>query len=272
MPKLLSEAEIDPVAEQIDRDMMESGEDIVNPVHKFDPNASVGDLSDGGNVGGARLVTAGQSGRVSFDKEKREPGRPNARRAWTWDGRETTIPLAWDTAGKQHDGGRKYLMKRHCSICNFSGFYGRVCPDCRKKGRAQSPGAMTPAYYLKFSDVPVKQQFFGKVDCFYPLCVRRGQYGFKSDTEMRQHAASKHRMEYRAYMESQNARDKSEMDALKQQVAALVTAQINSIKVSVPAQANAEQSDAKKQANRERAAKARAVRAAKRQKEQPVVT
>ena len=161
MPRVLQETDIDPIAEQVDLDMQEAGEEAGPPVHKFDPNQRQ-DLSDGGNMGGVRVVPVGESGRVNF--EKREPGRPTTRMAWTWDGRPTELPLAWNPAGKQHDGARKYLLKRHCGVCNFAGFYGKVCPDCLKKGRAQA-GAITPAFYLKLSQVPNPTHPFGDIAC-----------------------------------------------------------------------------------------------------------
>lgn len=224
MPRVLKEADIDPIAEQVDLDMMETGEEVVPPVHKFDPEARM-DLSDGGSLGGVRVVPVGEkSGRVTFDKAKRERGRPTTRMAWTWEGRPTELPLAWDPSGKQHDGARHYLMKRHCAVCNYSGFYGSRCPACEKADRPSQPGGITPAYYLKRSQVPDPANPFGSVNCFVQNCVRRGQWGFHTDVEMRQHAASRHRQEYRAFQDAATASSKTEVDGLRDQVTALMAA------------------------------------------------
>ena len=221
MPRTLQETDIDPIAEQVDMDMLETGEVVAPPVHAFSPDQRV-DLHDGGNLGGVRVVPLGDSGRIEFDRAKREPGRPTTRMAWTWDGRATELPLAWTPSGKQHDGARKYLLKRHCMVCNFAGFYGNVCPACRKAGRPQRPGSITPAYYLKKSQVPNPLQPFGSVDCFVRACPRRGEYGFHADIEMRQHAASRHRAEYRAYQEAATANAKTEVDLLREQINAMM--------------------------------------------------
>ena len=220
MPKVLQESEIDPIAEEVDQAVMETGEEATVLKHKVDLNGSFGDLSDGGQVGGARLVPQGESGNVDF--KKREPGRPTVRRVWTWDGRESMIPLSYEPSGKRHDGGRKYILKRHCVVCNETGFYGSVCPQCRNHGRRIAPPV--PAFYLRKEQVPNQQVFFGAVDCFVPTCVRRGQYGFKTEVDMRQHAMSKHRQEYRAYQDAAQSRASTEMDTLRQQVAVLTTA------------------------------------------------
>ena len=219
MPKYLSPNDVDPIAEEVDRILVDEGEDVTSPVHKFDPN-QVGDLSDGGNVGGVKVVPTGASGTVNFDKP--EQGRPNAREVWTWDNRASTIPLAWNAAGNQHDGGRRYLLKRHCVTCNFSGFFGRRCPACRKANRPQ--GGITPAFYLRQKDVPMAQVFFGKVDCLIAGCIRHGEYGFKSQVEMRQHAMSKHRMEYRAYQDQEASTKDTELVSLRQRLDALTNA------------------------------------------------
>lgn len=208
-PKALLETEIDPIAEQVDNEMQASGEDTVIPQHKADPNAQYGDLSDGGQIGSARLITQGESGHVIFDKNKREPGRATVRKVWLWNGTPSTIPLTWDSDGKTHDGGRRHLVKRHCTVCNFSGFKGQICPQCRKDGRRLAPPV--PAYYLKESQVPVHQVFFGKEDCFVPSCVRRGEYAFLSDMQMREHAMSRHQKEYKAFQDAAQANNGKEL-------------------------------------------------------------
>lgn len=252
MPRVLQETDIDPIAEQVDMDMMETGDAVAPPVHKFDPNTRV-DLSDGGNIGGVRMVPLGESGRIEFDRARREPGRPTTRAAWTWDGRPTELPLAWNPSGEQHDGARKYLLKRHCVVCNFSGFYGLACPACRKAGRPAQRGAITPAYYLRLAQVPDPAQPFGVIACIVRACVRRGQYGFHTDAEMRQHAASRHRQEYRAFQEAAMASSKTELDHLREQLNAIMAAQGQ----------QGVRTEAQKQARNEALRKARAAKAQK---------
>lgn len=228
MPKALIESEIDSIAEQIDADMAESGEEAAIPKHRTVAEGHQGDLSDGGQVGSARLTVQGESGRIPYDKKAgftREPGRPTVRQVWMWNGTPSTIPLAYEPSGKSHDGGRRYLLKRHCTVCNFGGFKGAACPACRKEGREYSPSV--PLYYLKRSLVPEQQRFFGEVDCIVPTCVRRGRYGFLDDAQMRQHAMGKHRQEYRAYQDSQQNSQASEIAAMRAQIQALTTAALS---------------------------------------------
>lgn len=224
MPKALALDEIDPIAEEVDTAMMESGEAAAIPSHKFDASGSFGDLSDGGRVGDVDVRPVGESGRVNF--AKREPGRPTVRMVWKYDGTPSTIPIAYDPSGKNHDGGRKYLLKRHCTVCNFNGFTGRVCPACRKDGREIVPPQ--PLYYLRRELVPQPGRYFGAVDCFVPTCVRRGRHGFLDEAQMRQHAMGRHRMEYRAFQDSQQSMQASTIAQLQAQVMALTTAQLNS--------------------------------------------
>ena len=249
-PKVMTEAEIDPIAEEVDQQMMETGEEIGIAQHKVDLSGNFGDLSNGGRVGQAEVIPVGESGRVIFDKRLREPGRPTVRAVWAWDGRPSTIPLAYEPSGKRHDGGRKYLLKRHCVVCNNSGFYGRACPACVKDGRELAP--VVPAYYLRQSQVPKQGTYFGMVDCFVPACVRRGKYGFLDEPQMRQHAMSRHRQEYRAFQDSQQARSDKQVAQLQEQVNALLLAQING--------RGADRTEGEKQAVRDRMAKARAAK------------
>lgn len=248
----MTEADVDPIAEQVDQEMMETGEDAGIRLHKVDAAQYSGDLSDGGKVGDVTVVPVGESGRLQYDKKRGflpEPGRPTVRNVWLWNGVPSTIPLAYTPSGKQHDGGRRYLLKRHCTVCNNTGFYGPVCPQCKKNGRELAPSV--PAYYIKLEKVPERHQFFGAVDCFVAVCPRRGKYGFVDEPQMRQHAMSRHRMEYRAFMDAQGASTKTEMDAMRQQITALMTAQITGRANGAAA------------APKDRAAKARAARAAK---------
>lgn len=261
-PKVMTEQEVDPIAEAVDQALLETGEDAAIPKHKVDFSGSFGDLSDGGQVGSVRVVPKDASGNVDF--KKREPGRPTVRRVWTWDGRESMIPLSYEPSGKRHDGGRKYLLKRHCTVCKETGFYGGVCPQCRKNGRPIAPPVQ--AFYLRKEQVPNQQVFFGTVDCFVPVCVRRGQYGFKTEVDMRQHAMSKHRQEYRAYQDAAQNRTERELDALRQQMAALTTAALTAKVQAPPPQSEPAPSMSPK------AIKAREYRAKKAKEKEPVAT
>ena len=252
-PKILAPDEIDPIAEQVDQDMQDGGEAAALAQHKFDPLAQFQDLSDGGQVGAARLRAMPASGRIDFN-QKPEPGRPSARRVWDWRGRESLIPLAWDTDGKIHDGGRRYLLKRHCIVCKYAGFYGRVCPDCRKNGRPARPNSVVPCFYLRKESSPAHLHAYGGVDCMVEVCVRRGEYGFRNATEMRQHAMTKHKGEYKAAQDEVAASGNAEMASMRLQIAALTQAALNQQTAPAPARGRSE----KEKANaRERMAKLR---------------
>lgn len=230
MPKAVTDAEIDPIAEEVDLQMMETGEEIGIPQHKVDIEGNFGDLSNGGSVGSAEVIPVGKSGRVIFDKKLREPGRPTVRQVWMWNGTPSTIPLAYESTGKRHDGGRRYLLKRHCTVCLYTGFLGPICPQCKKDGRELAPPIA--AFYLKKSQVPKPATYFGNVDCFVPTCIRRGQYGFLDEMRMREHAMSKHSREYRAFQDSQQASSVKEIEMLREQVHSLMMAQRSSNHVS----------------------------------------
>lgn len=201
MPKALQEVDIDPIAEQVDQEMMETGEEVGIAQHRFDPTVN---------------YAVGRDVPVNFDKTKREPGRPVVRNVWMWDGRPSTIPLAYDASGKRHDGGRKYLLKRHCTACKYTGFYGAVCPQCRKDGRRLVPSVQ--AFYLRKEQVPAQGKFFGTVDCFLKTCVRRGEYGFVDEAQMREHAQSRHRREYQAFKEAQQSKADGDLAQLREQL------------------------------------------------------
>lgn len=218
MPKVLAPEDIDPIADEVDLAMQETGEAEQSNLHRFDPNGSFPDLSDGGVVNGVRVRPMPASGRVTFGKEQ-EPGRPVARQLWMWNGRPTLVPLSWDTDGKHHDGGRRYLQKRHCTVCNYSGFYGAVCPACRKAGRPVGRDMVVAAFYLREDQTPQHLHAYGSVSCFVEGCVRKGQYGFRNRTEMRQHAMKKHRDEYRAFMDEQGSAEREEVAALRREIA-----------------------------------------------------
>ena len=181
---------------------------------------SVGDLTDGGRIGGVNLFPMRGGQKVS-------KGRAAVRRAWMWNGTESLLPLAWDPDGKRNDAGRHYLMKRHCTCCQHSGFTGGVCPRCANDGcqfcRGKSGETIIPAFYLKYDDVPFKQEFYGDVDCFLVSCGRRGLRGFKMEEDMRLHAMGRHTLEYKAFMETRQNHSQTEIDQLRDQLnAALV--------------------------------------------------
>jgi hypothetical protein len=166
-----------------------------------------------GDIGSAALFPRQDGRRV-------EKGRPSAIRAWMFNGTETLLPLAYDPSGKVHDGARKYLRKRHCLCCHAAGFLDATCKVCIRNRCDKCNGKADPAviircFYLKKEDVPFPVMFYGDVDCFLPFCVRQGQYGFMTSQEMRIHAASIHKMEYQAHIESQQANKNDEIDNLK---------------------------------------------------------
>jgi hypothetical protein len=181
---------------------------------------STGDLSDGGRVGGVDLFPM-------QDGKRLDKGRPAVRRAWMWNGTESFLTLAWDSDGKRNDGARHYLRKRHCTCCDKSGFTEGVCPRCAKNGcqfcSGKASETIIPAFYLKYADVPFKQEFYGDIDCFLPSCGRRGPRGFKMEDDMRLHAMSRHTLEYRAHMETQQSNSKTEIDKLRDQLNAALT-------------------------------------------------
>ncbi len=158
-------------------------------------------------------------------------GRPAGARAWMWDGTETTIVLAWDIHGKVHDGGQRYLQKKHCLCCGFSGFREH-CTKCRKEtcqrcksGRDRKQ--IIPAIYLKESDVPFPQLLYGEVDCFLPTCTRRGDRGFRNLEEMHMHGTGRHTKQFEAHRAVQQSQETSQVAVLQQQVAVLTAAVLN---------------------------------------------
>ena len=227
MPKLLAEADIDP-AEDVLNASMTADEERAEMARFSKRNGGEQDLSDGGKVGAATL-TPMQDGRPTAK------GRANARRAWSWNGTETLLPLAWDTDGKTHDGGRRYLLKQHCLCCGYSGFRGFKCPPCVKNNCDQCGGSTStaqrklengkvingniiPANYLRKDAVPFQARFFGDIPCMIEFCPRRGAKGFKTEEDMRMHATMRHRVEYRIRQETQAAHASSETQDLRRKV------------------------------------------------------
>ncbi len=214
MVKLLKNTDIDPIGDSVDASLTKA--ELAEEMRRFDTGGTPGDLSDGGMVGGARL-TPMANGR------KLDEGRPAARRAWTWNGTETVLPLAWDPSGKIHDGARRYLLKRFCTCCHKAGFRGPQCDQCVKTrcercNGSRTAGKVIPAFYLNKEDVPYPERFYGSIPCFLPMCPRSGDRGFKTEEEMRMHARSRHRLEYGAYLETQTSRRQDEVETLKRRI------------------------------------------------------
>ena len=167
---------------------------------------------------------------VTNESRKASYGRPAGARAWMWDGTETTIVLAWDIHGKTHDGGRRYLQKKHCLCCGISGFREH-CVKCRKETcqRCRSgndKSQIIPAIYLKKADVPFTQELYGTVDCFLPSCTRRDDRGFRNLEEMHMHATGRHTAQWVAHQTAQESRETGQVALLQQQVAALTAAML----------------------------------------------
>ena len=204
MPRLLTEAELDPVSEQVDATLTaeeEKGIPWLNP----DKGAAHGDLSTGGSVNGVKVTPYSGWGGTPLER-----GRPVGRRAWDVFGTESVLALKWNPDGDVHDGARSYLQKRHCTCCHFGGFrLGpklRGCPQCIKNNCARCVGGtvranIIPQFYLRETDVPFPVKRYGSVDCFLPLCPRREGVGFKTQEEMILHARAKHRGEWEAHLQ-----------------------------------------------------------------------
>ena len=215
MPKLLAETDIDQLDEQVDAAIEEES-------WRVGSTDGAPDLSDGGTVNGVRV-------RPARDKTVTK-GRPNARRAWMWNGTETLLPLAWDPDGKIHDGAKRYLLKRYCLCCTTGGFRGRHCPKCVKAECGACNGStdkkkVIACFYLRQEDVPFPARFYGSISCFHQFCERRGGKGFLTQEDMRIHARTRHRMEYQSYMETQTANKADEVTELRNLVNSLMASQ-----------------------------------------------
>ena len=221
-PRILDESQVDmnevAVDEVLDSDELRLAEEMSSGTTEFAPN-----LTDGGRVRVAELFPMQDGQRVSH-------GRAVARQAWSWNGTESLLPLAWNPAGKAPDGARRYLRKKHCLCCGNSGFQKPACPLCIKN-RCQKCGGRVDKklvirnFYLSKEEVPFPQRFYGSVNCFLPGCSRSNGSGFHTEEEMRMHAMTRHRMEYRAHMETVQAGKADEVDRLRDQLNAL-TAQL----------------------------------------------
>ena len=206
MVRLLEDREVDREAEGLDAVMTEA-EEASERRNLFSPPVPVDDLRDGRR--GNRITK----------------GRAMARRAWTWNGTPTVLPIAWNPEGTKQDGGRAYMSKRHCVCCNASGFKGTQCLRCVRSNcvgcaAGTDKTKIIPNFYLSKDKVPAEFQwkFYGSVDCFQRECPRRNGMGFATDEDMRMHARSTHRMEYASRQESLAAGKASENDDLRRRI------------------------------------------------------
>ena len=219
MPQVLLESELDIVEEELDTELTVAEQRALAGLGKYQETTRVSDLTDGGEIAGATLFPI-QNG------ERAKLGRPTVRRAWMWNGTESMLPLAWNTDGTEHDGARKYRLKRHCLCCGESGFRNN-CKACAKKacGKCRSSAdrsKVIPCFYLRQTDVPFPREYIAKFDCFLASCQRRGDEGFATMEEMRMHARTRHRNEYASFMETQAANRTDDIDYLKLQLANLM--------------------------------------------------
>lgn len=238
------ETEMDVEAEAADTALTAAEEAEANEQFAMPPGP-VGDLTDGGKVGGVTVQPSRGWGEPRPKKGEPLKGRPAVRRAWMWNGTETMLLLGWKPDGKVHDGARPYLLKRTCLCCMTSGFKAVTgqparCPKCIRNGCDRCGGSTEPAkiirtFYLRKDEVPFQEKFYGAVDCFLPHCPRREGHGFQNETDMRLHAMGRHRMEYRAYQESKAATQHSEIADLRTKLDALL---LNPRAAPVPVTAN----------------------------------
>ena len=263
--RLLQESEIDLEAEALDLVMSEAEETAAHGSFMVPDTGQ--DLSDGGHLGRAHIFPTQSGKRVAR-------GRANARLAWMWNGTESVLPLAWDPEGKNHDGARKYLRKRHCLCCGISGFR-QLCPDCVGKNCNRCAGGTDktqniPNFYLKYEQVPFKQQFYGDVDCFLVTCPRRGKYGFPNQEEMLSHARNRHTGQYLSHREAEASRRSTETDELRRRVD-----ELTSMLLKQPANGNGNApkkpiSEVAREAKRRYAAKIKAAKKPKVQSESTI--
>jgi len=258
MPRVLAENEVDLEQEAVDAVLTQAEEEAAEAATRLlAADERVPDLTDGGVVGGAKLSPRQQGRKVP-------QGRPAARRAWTWNGSDTLLPLAWNPDGTMHDGARRYLLKKHCTCCGFSGFRGIQCPACVKNScsgcnSSTVRGKIIPNFYLRKEDVPFPQRIYGNIDCFLEGCPRHGSLGFKTEQDMRMHARTRHKMEYQSYLEERASGGGGGVDlaAVEKRLSDL-----EAIEERLRVQAEAE--DEKKRLNQERMAKVRGARGNKR--------
>lgn len=237
-PNILEETQVDTEAEHLDATMTAAEE--LEAVQRFAPQGEAGDLSNGGSFGGVRVAPQPADGRsINFRDRTPQKGRPSARRAWMWNGTESLLPLSWNPEGTQHDGGRRYLLKRFCLCCKQGGFRGVQCPNCAKTSCSRCASSTSrkmviPLFYLKKESVPFPERFYGAIPCFLPLCVRTGDRGFRTEEEMRMHASSRHRKEYEAHRETLAARRTDDIEKLREELRQVRLQQFQPSPVAAP--------------------------------------
>ncbi len=167
-------------------------------------------------------------------------GRAVVRRAWMWNGTETLLPLAWNPDGTIHDGARRYLLKRHCLCCGTGGWRARSgqrprCPACLKKacsicGGSTDPTKIIASFYLQKSRVPFPANFYGSIPCFMEFCPRaQSGAGFLTESAMRIHATHRHKDEYKAKLEAEQAQSVSKIAELETKLNALLMSGVGGV-------------------------------------------
>ena len=234
MPRVMAEeTEVDPLSDDVEEVLTAEEENAeAARLRPVGDGQRVGDLTDGGIVGGAKL-TPMQDGR------KVEKGRAASRYAWTLYGARTEVPLIWNTDGTISDNGRRFLTKRHCLCCNSGGFHGVMCPNCAKNSCPRCGGGLDRkrhvySFYARRVDVPFPTQFFGPVECFLEGCPRRSDRGFLTEEAMRFHASTRHTRQYAIYRDTQAAAKSADVDSLREQVNALTLALLRGAPVAPP--------------------------------------
>lgn len=229
MPNVLEEEDALLEIDALDASLSAEEEQAI--MARFAPTPNVGDLANGGSVNGAQL-TPMVNGRPV------QKGRAAARRAWSWNGTETMLPLAWNPDGTVHDGARRYLAKKVCLCCRYAGFKLLYCPNCRKSNCSICNGSnmkdkIIPCFYLRKEDVPFAEKFYGNIDCFLAICPRRGGHGFKTEQDMRMHARSRHRIEYQVHQETIAAHKADETEGMQAQIG-ILTAKVLELSILRP--------------------------------------
>lgn len=128
-------------------------------------------------------------------------GRASSVMLWTYDGRPSETPIAYQAGGTNPSISR-YLRKRHCNACSFNGFITMNCSQCGSPDTIQ-------LLYTSYAAAPRKRDWYGQIPCLCSVsgemggdCPRDGverngvPTGFLSLQQMLMHASSKHRQEF----------------------------------------------------------------------------
>ena len=229
----------------LEPDTVEEQDSIEEESWRLGSTDGTPDLSDGGVVNGVKV-------RPARDKTVTR-GRAVARMAYNANGTESQLLLAYEPNGKNHDSAAAYFRKRLCLCCRRAGFKGQQCPDCLKRNcslcnGSRDPKKIIPCFYRRREDAPFAVPIYGAIDCFLVSCVRRGELGFLTETDMRLHARSNHRMEYQAYTESQAASKVDEVAELRKRVDDMMASMARAS--AQPQPQRTERSEAQKEAAR----------------------